>query len=84
MIRISLVIYALLLSFSAQAGDVDSSHVFLYSGQENRTIKSLQADDIVELKRGHGWGQTKVAESNGVPGPKHLLQMKNEIGHDET
>ena len=55
MIRISLVIYALLLRFSAQASDVDSSHVFLYSGKENRTIKSLQADDFVELKRGRGW-----------------------------
>ena len=84
MIRISLVLYALLLSFSTQAGDVDSSHMSIYSGQENRTIKSLSADDIAELKRGDGWGQAKAAELNGVPGPKHLLQMKNEIGLDET
>ena len=48
MIRISLVLYALLLSFSTQAGDVDSSHMSIYSGQENRTIKSLSADDIAE------------------------------------
>ena len=84
MIRISLVLCVLLLSFSAQAGDVDSSHMSIYSGQENRTIKSLSTDDIAELKRGDGWGQAKAAELNGVPGPKHLLQMKNEIGLDET
>ena len=84
MIRISLVLYALLLSFSAQSGDVDSSHASIYSGQENRTIKSLSADDIVELRRRHGWGQAKAAELKGVSGPKHLLQMKNEIGLDET
>ena len=83
MIRISFVLFTLLLSFSAQSGDIDSSYLSDYSGQENRTIKSLSADDIAELKRGDGWGQAKAAELNGVPGPQHLLQMKNEIGLNE-
>lgn len=51
-----------------------------YAGQEQRSIKSLSVDDIAELKRGGGWGFAKIAELNGVPGPIHLLEMKDKIG----
>lgn len=51
-----------------------------YSGQEKRVIKSLSPEDITELERGGGWGMAKVAELNGLPGPAHLLELKNEIG----
>ena len=50
-----------------------------YSGQEMREIKSLSDQDIAELKAGSGWGLAKAAELNGVPGPKHLLEMKDAI-----
>ncbi|MFC1524192.1 Spy/CpxP family protein refolding chaperone [Thermodesulfobacteriota bacterium] len=51
-----------------------------YAGQEQRDIKSLSENDIKELSRGAGWGFAKAAELNGMPGPKHLLEMKQEIG----
>ncbi len=50
-----------------------------YAGQEQREIKSLSPDDIAELRRGGGWGFAKAAELNGVPGPLHLLEMKDRI-----
>lgn len=50
-----------------------------YAGQETRPIKSLSAEDIDELSRGGGWGLAKVAELNGVPGPAHLLELKEQI-----
>ena len=50
-----------------------------YAGQEKRTIKSLSAKDLEELRRGGGWGLAKAAELNGVPGPAHLLEMKKQI-----
>lgn len=50
-----------------------------YSGQEARDIKSLSEADIAELRRGGGWGLAKAAELNGVPGPAHLLELKDEI-----
>lgn len=50
-----------------------------YAGQEARAIKSLSEADIAELRRGGGWGLAKAAELNGVPGPAHLLEMKDEI-----
>ncbi len=50
-----------------------------YIGQGNRAIKSLSNDDIKELRAGAGWGLAKAAELNGLPGPKHILEMKKEI-----
>jgi Spy/CpxP family protein refolding chaperone len=50
-----------------------------YVGQEKRQIKTLSSNDIHELQNGNGWGFAKAAELNGVPGPKHLLEMQGEI-----
>jgi Spy/CpxP family protein refolding chaperone len=50
-----------------------------YIGQERRSIKSLSDDDIRELTTGAGWGLAKAAELNGLPGPKHVLEMKDKI-----
>jgi hypothetical protein len=50
-----------------------------YIGQEKREIKSLSNEDIKELRTGAGWGLAKAAELNGLPGPKHILEMKQEI-----
>lgn len=63
-------------SFSAS----NHSHKSKYVGQEKRKIKSLSESDIEELKNGSGWGLAKAAELNGVPGPVHLLEMRDEIG----
>src|SRR4051812_39523929 len=51
-----------------------------YAGQDARDIKSLSAEDIAELRRGGGWGFAKAAELNGMPGPAHLLELKDQIG----
>ena len=50
-----------------------------YAGQEERAIKSLSAADVDELRRGGGWGMAKAAELNGLPGPAHLLELKDRI-----
>lgn len=50
-----------------------------YAGQENRRIKSLSTDDIDQLSHGRGWGLAKAAELNGMPGPVHVLEMKDKI-----
>jgi hypothetical protein len=53
-----------------------------YAGEEGRAIKSLSEADIAELRRGGGWGLARAAELNGVPGPAHLLELKDEIPLD--
>jgi len=58
----------------------DPEYKSKYIGQEQRAIKSLSNEDIKELRAGAGWGLAKAAELNGLPGPKHILEMKREIG----
>lgn len=50
-----------------------------YAGFETRAIKSLSETDLEELRRGGGWGLALAAELNGVPGPAHLLELRDEI-----
>jgi hypothetical protein len=50
-----------------------------YAGEETRAIKSLSDEDIAELRQGGGWGLAKTAELNGMPGPAHLLELKDDI-----
>ena len=51
-----------------------------YAGMQTRAIKSLSGQDIDDLRRGAGWGLALAAELNGVPGPAHLLDLRDEIG----
>jgi len=72
------------LTLSGAACSEKASHVSPYAGQESRQITSLSAEDVDELSRGGGWGLAKAAELNGMPGPAHLLEMKDEIGLSEA
>lgn len=56
-----------------------AENISKYKGQQSRVIKSLSKDDMQQLNQGKGWGLAKAAELNGVPGPVHLLQMKQQI-----
>ena len=84
MMRVLLILALALPGFAAEASESASSHHSKYAGQQSRAIKSLSAEDIAELRRGGGWGLAKAAELNGVPGPIHLLKMKDEIGLNDT
>lgn len=57
-----------------------SGHASPYAGFETRAIKSLSESDLNELRRGGGWGLALAAELNGMPGPAHLLELRDEIG----
>ncbi len=74
----------LLLMFSFVVANANHTHSSKYKGQESRLIKSLSQEDIVELKKGGGWGLAKAAELNGYPGPSHVLKMKNKINLTST
>lgn len=50
-----------------------------YAGMQSREIKSLSDNDIKELRRGGGWGLALAAELNGMPGPAHLLELKDPL-----
>jgi len=76
------IVFTALLLLGSTAFSQDS-HTSQYAGQEQRKIKSLSPDDIKELRRGGGWGLAKAAELNGVPGPAHLLEMKDKVPLDQ-
>lgn len=82
-VRFATVLSGVLLLATVSAAPASESghadHVSPYSGEEARTIKSLSADDIDDLLNGRGWGLAKAAELNGMPGPTHILEMREEI-----
>lgn len=89
MSRLSLALLpALLLAGSALASGQhqhqhEHQHHSPYAGFEEREIKTLSQDDVDELRRGGGWGLALPAELNGVPGPAHLLELRDEIPLEE-
>ena len=74
-----LAVLATLSNHSVAQDMTHNSHSSSYVGQQTREIKSLSPRDIEQLERGAGWGLAKAAELNGVPGPKHVLELKREL-----
>lgn len=69
----------LLLTSFLTAANEDELHKSEYTNQVDRAIKSLSANDIKDLTLGNGMGFAKAAELNGYPGPKHVLDMQEEL-----
>jgi hypothetical protein len=55
-----------------------------YAGQEQADIKALSAAEQSALLDGQGQGFAKAAELNGYPGPKHVLELSEQLGLSET
>ena len=49
-------------------------------------IRALTAEEVAQIERGEGAGFAKAAELNGVPGPRHVLDLAHELGlsHDQV
>lgn len=71
--KIFLVVFGLSIVSSPVIADTP------YAGQELRSIKSLSARDIEALRNGEGMGFAKLAELNHYPGPKHVLDLAQEL-----
>jgi len=50
-----------------------------YAGMQERDVKALSSEQIEDLLEGRGMGATLPAELNGVPGPLHVLQLKERL-----
>lgn len=55
-----------------------------YVGQVNAPIKALTAEEQAALLDGQGAGFAKAAELNGYPGPKHVLELSEQLGLSES
>jgi Spy/CpxP family protein refolding chaperone len=51
-----------------------------YAGWQTRAIKALSAEQIDDLRNGRGMSLALPAELNGYPGPKHILELSDQLG----
>lgn len=51
-----------------------------YAGFESREIKALSSKQINGLRAGNGMGMALAAELNNYPGPRHVLELSEQIG----
>jgi Spy/CpxP family protein refolding chaperone len=61
---------------TAGAGEQQTSP---YAGMQERRITSLSDEQIADLKAGHGMGLSLPAELNGYPGPRHVLDLAEQL-----
>ena len=70
----------LVLVLAATPVAADTAHQHSpYAGQETRDIKALSPDEIADLNAGRGMGLALAAELNGYPGPRHVLDLAQEL-----
>jgi Spy/CpxP family protein refolding chaperone len=51
-----------------------------YAGLEHRQVKALSAERVDDLLSGLGMGLALPAELNGYPGPRHVLDLADQLG----
>lgn len=54
-----------------------------HAGAEDREIKALSSQEVEALLAGDGAGYALVAELNHHPGPRHVLDLRDELGLSE-
>ena len=65
-------------AFAQHAGH--NQHHQPYADLTARTIKSLSGEQLADLQAGRGMGLSLPAELNGYPGPKHVLELGDQLG----
>jgi hypothetical protein len=71
---------ALAFAFAFTASTALAQHAHSpYVGLETRQVKSLSPEQIADLRAGRGMGASLPAELNGVPGPLHVLELRERL-----
>ena len=55
-----------------------------YAAEAPRAIAALSAEETASLLDGAGMGFARAAELNGVPGPRHSLDMADDLHLDDA
>jgi Heavy-metal resistance len=56
-----------------------TQHEQPYAGLQTREIKALSREQMDDLAAGRGMGLALVAELNGYPGPRHVLELGTQL-----
>lgn len=75
---------AALAAHNATAQTQSHAHPNHYSGEHQRPIKALSAQEQQDWLDGKGMGLAKAAELNGYPGPMHTLEHADALQLDTT
>ena len=51
-----------------------------YVAQQNSPVRGLSAQEVDDLLAGRGAGYARTAELNNYPGPRHVLDLRQELG----
>ncbi|MDH5643269.1 MAG: Spy/CpxP family protein refolding chaperone [Gemmatimonadota bacterium] len=73
----------LLLALGASPLSAQHDHRSPYSGEHNSEIPSLTEEEIRQYRAGEGMGFARAAELNHFPGPRHVLDLGQEIDLSE-
>ena len=65
---------------SSVLGNAAAQSARPYAGLQARAIKALSAEQIADLKAGRGMSLALTAELNGYPGPRHVLELGDQLG----
>ena len=74
-----LIIAAVLALASATSAVAQGHPSSGYAAMQGREIKSLSPEQMDDLREGRGMGASLPAELNGIPGPMHVLQLKEQL-----
>jgi hypothetical protein len=68
------------LGLAMMTGNTAAQTASPYAGMQARPIKALSAEQIADLKAGRGMSLALAAELNGYPGPRHVLELGEQLG----
>jgi Spy/CpxP family protein refolding chaperone len=61
------------------AGTSFAQNLRPYAGLQTRSLKALSEEQVADLRAGRGMSLALAAELNGYPGPKHVLELADEL-----
>lgn len=80
----SLVFMFLAVALSNSATAQQHHHQSPYASDENSGIAAISKTEMSALQNGAGMGLAKAAELNHFPGPKHVLELAEDLNLSES
>jgi Spy/CpxP family protein refolding chaperone len=71
--------WLLIVTVASVSGSAFAAGEAPYAGWQERAIKALSAAEIDDLRNGRGMGLALSAELNGYPGPRHVLELADQL-----
>lgn len=75
---------ALGLALALLTGAVGAASESPYTSLQEREIKALSQEQVAGYEAGQGMSLALAAELNGYPGPKHVLELQDELNLTEA